>query len=245
MYSGAIYYEAFTQPYSTVLTAWVQIEESKQCTVGPSTVKHSPSLILHHSQPGENTRIKTMYSGAIYCEAFTQPHSTSLTAWAKIQESKQCTVGPSTVSVHSASFYVTHSLGENTRIKTVYSGAIYCEAFTQPHSTSLTAWVKIQESKQCTVGPSTVKHSPSLILHVTHSLGENTRIKTMYSGAIYCEAFTQPRSTSLIAWAKIQESKQCTVGPSTVKCSPSLILHYSQPGRKYKNQNNVQWGHLL
>ena len=125
----------------------------------------------------------------------------------------------------------------------MYSGAIYCEAFTQPRSTSLIAWAKIQESKQCTVGPSTVKRSPNL--YITHSLGENTRIKTMYSGAIYYEAFTQPYSTVLTAWVQIEESKQCTVGPSTVKHSPSLVPHHSWPGRKYKNQNNVQWDHLL
>ena len=132
-----------------------------------------------------------------------------------------------------------------------------CEAFTQPRSTSLTAWAKIQQSKQCTVGPSTVKRSPSLVPHhsqpeqkyknqnnvqcshllwsihpasfyPTHSLSENTRIKTMYSGS-----------------AKIQELKQCTVEPSTVKHSPSLVPNHSQPGWKYKNQNNVQCSHLL
>ena len=163
--------------------------------MGPSTV----SIVLCHSQPGRKY---------------------------KNQNSVQW--GHLLWSIHSASFYITHSLGKNTRIKTMYSGAKYCEAFTQPRSTPLTAWAKIQESKQCTVGPSTMKCSPSLVLHhsqprrkyenqnniqwghllwnihpasfyVTHSLGENTRIKTMYSEAIYCETFTQPRSTSLTA----------------------------------------------
>ena len=42
-----------------------------------------------------------------------------------------------------------------------------------------------------------------------------------------CDAFTQPRSTSLTAWAKIQESKKCAVGH--LLCVRSEIVEISSP----------------